>query len=676
MIKGDVVGNTGGQGCGLWSTKLIAMFEYNGDIEISNKLRGNMPDFEWTVEQQLILNHDSNRHARILAGPGTGKSTVMVALLGRMRQSNPDIRIKMLTFTRAATAELALKVEEDELTVPTPSTVHSFSISVLLRNPGTGGFPEPLRIPDSWERMNVIRSSLAAKCGVYVRTLDKLINEMAANWEALGDDLNEALSEDVRNRFRGAWAVHREVLGYTLLEELPFALNRALSQHGNLPGTDYNLLLVDEYQDLNACDLSILRQLSRERRCSIIATGDDDQSIYSWRKAAPQGIRRFPQDYVPSDDYPLTVTLRCGRRIINWANYVIAQDPDRPLSRLPLSCKDDAPEGEVALLSFTDNHAEVRGVASLVKYLVDRRNVPPSEILILLRSDYNSTFSRPIRERLQQLGIEPSDPNYIVDIMSEPDNRKFLEVLRLLTREDDPISWASLLELTKDIGNTFINGLFERAIQNGSRFGRQLLTEYENNFPDSRTRQRTLANELVGSIVDWLRQQDMPGVRPDEGWLAYIDSLAGSSVLPQPTDEFREVLTALDEASDSDQTLAQFLAQIEPQGKDLAQAKSDGVRIMTMTGAKGLTVKATVVAGVEDGLVPRPGGDMAEERRVLYVAMTRSREFLYCTWAQRRTGPTARAGSGALASRLHSNFLNSGPVSSQDGRLFLRRSDS
>ena len=142
--------------------------------------------------------------------------------------------------------------------------------------------------------------------------------------------------------------------------------------------------------------------------------------------------------------------------------------------------------------------------------------------------------------------------------------------------------------------------------------------------------------------------------------------------MPRPTDDFREVLMELDEASEQNQSLSQFLSYIEPLGKDLAQAKSDGVRIMTMGGAKGLTARATVVAGVENGLVPRPKGILAEERRILFVAMTRAREYLFCTWAQRRTGPTARAGAGSCTRRLHSSFLDGGPVRSQDGMQYLR----
>src|ERR1035438_10017031 len=110
-----------------------------------------------TEERAAILGLDYRRHARVLAGPGTGKSATLVALVDHLLEGNPAPRIKLLTFTRAATAELAKKVSEHPATAAErPSTIHSFSISVLLRNPGTGDFPEPLRIADKWENDEIV----------------------------------------------------------------------------------------------------------------------------------------------------------------------------------------------------------------------------------------------------------------------------------------------------------------------------------------------------------------------------------------------------------------------------------------------------------------------------------------------------------------------------------------
>jgi len=93
-----------------------------------------------------------------------------------------------------------------------------------------------------------------------------------------------------------------------------------------------------------------------------------------------------------------------------------------------------------------------------------------------------------------------------------------------------------------------------------------------------------------------------------------------------------------------------------------------------MIGSKGLTVRATILAGLDDGIVPRPDADLNEERRLLYVAMTRAKEFLFGTWAGRRVGPTARAGGQTARDlRHHSHFFDGGPVRSQDGATYIRR---
>ena len=87
-----------------------------------------------------------------------------------------------------------------------------------------------------------------------------------------------------------------------------------------------------------------------------------------------------------------------------------------------------------------------------------------------------------------------------------------------------------------------------------------------------------------------------------------------------------------------------------------------------------MTVRATIIAALEDGIVPRPDSDLGEERRLLYVAVTRAKEFVYGTWARQRRGPTARAGAPRVAMRRrHSHFLDGGPLGSEDGEAYIRR---
>ena len=152
--------------------------------------------------------------------------------------------------------------------------------------------------------------------------------------------------------------------------------------------------------------------------------------------------------------------------------------------------------------------------------------------------------------------------------------------------------------------------------------------------------------------------------------------MADGNIVPRPSVDLTTLLHALDGLVDPDQAFGRYLSQITPLGKDHAIAESQGVRIMTMNSAKGLTVRATIMVGLEEGIIPRPDGDLQEERRLLYVAMTRAKEYLFGTWALRRRGPTARAGAGNVALRRNlTNFLRAGPVASQDGEEYLRLHD-
>ena len=632
-----------------------------------------MPDFELNEEQQAILAHDLGLHARILAGPGTGKSVTLVALLDNLLKSNQKLRIRLLTFTRATTVELAKKVLEHEVeTAERPSTIHSFAISVLLRNPGAGGLPQPLRFADDWEYKNVIRPSLAARAVVPVPVLDKLVREMAANWQSLRQDLDSEIDERTRTLFLGVWGEHRQVFGYTLLQELPYALRAALRDHPDLAGVDYAALIVDEYQDLNACDLEILKRIA-ERGCAIVGAGDDDQSIYSFRKAAPQGILRFLEDYPGAADYPLSVSHRCGRRIVAWASYVVQGDPDRPRDKPPLTSAEGCPEGEVALLSFPGHVAEARGIARLVKGLVDRDRVSPSEILIILRSDRHAFFSNPIKHELETLEIPYSDPDAVDRVLAEPGNRQLLALCRLMTRQVDSLAWATLLHQEQGIGQAFAKYVYRFAREQHSQFGDALLDAYGKNFPGGSGTPLAKARELVARVLAWLESHQAPEEQPAAGWGHWIIELVDQDSELTLTDELQELLVTVDEVAEPGQDLARYLGQLSPVGRDLLLAQRKGVRIMTMTGAKGLTVRAAIIAALEDGIVPRPDSDLGEERRLLYVAMTRAKEVLYLTWARRRRGPTARTGTAAVGQRRrHSHFLNNGPVESEDGGAFVR----
>ena len=366
--------------------------------------------------------------------------------------------------------------------------------------------------------------------------------------------------------------------------------------------------------------------------------------------------------------------MRCGRNIVNWANFVIQGDPHRPADKKPLTPLDGSPDGEVRLLRFGSQQAEARGIASLVVGLVKHERIEPRDILVLLRSDHNRQFSIPIRDHLQQEGIECTDPSVVKEILDAAENRRILALLRLMVAPGDSLAWASLLNLSPGIGSGFIDFVYRLALPEQQTFADALRRAHADGFSDAPGASRSKVVALVQSVLDLLDGLQAPVEMPAGGWSVWLSRLiVEGAISPGPSNEFLTLFSDVEEELNEEESLAlgRLLSQLQPVGKDLAQAKSEGVRIMTMNGSKGLTVTAAILGGLEEGLVPRHDRDLNEERRILYVAMTRAKQYLFGTWARRRTGPTARAGSGKSGLRNHSSFFRGGPVVSQDGVPFV-----
>ena len=264
-------------------------------------------------------------------------------------------------------------------------------------------------------------------------------------------------------------------------------------------------------------------RLLADQGCSILAAGDEDQSIYSFRKAAPEGIRRFAADYPGAAIYPLTITRRCGRRIVTWARSVIERDPDRNPNRPPLRAADDAEDCEVALLAFNTSQQEGQGVADLIEHLIKDEQLPPGEILVLSRGDRAGLFSGPIKEELGKRGIPVSDPSVVQQALEGRDNRRSLEVLRLLVRHDDPLAWAALCHLTNGVGDTFVDYIYAAAAGARRGFGSTLLELWPQGFPGGPTSSRRMI-PVITDVIAWLDAHPLPDEPPEDGWGAWIVS--------------------------------------------------------------------------------------------------------------------------------------------------------
>lgn len=627
--------------------------------------------------QRIAASHVGT-HARLLAGPGTGKTLTLTRricfLIAEKNISTESI--VALTFTRAAARELRQRVATvlGENDTPHISTLHSFALRQLLRNAAIiKDLPQPLRIADDWEERHIVLNDLKAMLKLNaISDARDLLNKLSADWQSLAADKPDW---DQDPGFLGTWGEHRQIYGYTLRSELVYQLKKALEQRGDVKiEGPLKHLLVDEYQDLNRCDLEVVNQITLHS-VELFTAGDDDQSIYGFRKADPEGIRKFHLDYSNVTSLELEICKRCDRRILELGLFIARQDPRHiPKAIQP---EPDRQDGEVALLRFDDQTAESAGITNLCSYLMRQHNLKSDDILILLRSDRNYIFSRQIQNDLERAGI-PAASGMEMAPLDNNGGRAFLAFLRLAVNIEDSLAWRTLLQVwCNGIGPRSQEAVYNTAHSRGENFSQTIIAAHD----DAKILPQRHQSRLFEAINKVLNQLNglFPKNSRDEfetyDELMNVIQPAAESIIRDRAD-LDSILSKIESTeATSINDLVQRIIGVEAESIEQDLAK-DKVNILTMHRAKGLTAKAVIVAAAEREHIPgrAVGNEIDDERRLLYVSLTRAEHHLFVTYCDRRTGQQRYAGSDSgNTSRSLSPFLAICPHSykPQDGNGFI-----
>lgn len=538
---------------------------------------------------------------------------------------------------------------------------------------GTGwrSDPQAVRIADDWEERWVIVEELARLLGRNVPDITNkqqtgVLDRLSDDWDTLAVDDDGWQEGFADPEFLGVWREHRQVYGYSLRSELVYQL---LSEMRSAP--DFTLsgpidvFLVDEYQDLNRCDLNCIQLLARRSDAEVFAAGDDDQSIYSFRSAHPAGIRGFTDEYPDALEVELTECLRCGRDVVDLAKWLISQDRDRRPKGLESVSPWDA---DVHFLRPTDQDEEASGVAQLVDSFIDA-GARPEDVLVLLKSDPGGRSSTLLRESFDDLGIDYYLPRAEQDL--DETLQLFLEYMTLgetldATGEIDDLSLRSILQLEDNgIGDTRIAAVIDLSLEEGRRFFDAIehMREQPGDFGSTRPDMVVSASDEIRARATELRQREGELLRD---WIDRVgDALelreGARTVIERAADQV--LAEHQDVEGEPDETALAFAQEIKTAitnlGSTLPPQLEGNVTVTTMHGAKGLTADIVFVLQVEDEVLPgdATGGDLAEARRLLYVSLTRARRHLYVTACSQRTGSHRFMGGGEAVDRDLSRFL-------------------
>lgn len=666
-------------------------------------------------QRQWAAASDPAPQIRLVAGPGTGKSSTIEKRVAYLLSNGATPRnVCVISFTRATCAELLARIQRFCADLPCAgaasqvrvSTMHSLALRILRRANLLTSYPSTPILLDDWEQTNVYDIELASSLGCTPGRAKEIRLAYDAQWQTLNPQhVNQAqITPAEVQGFNAFHAARTNLYSCVLPGEVIYKCVEAIQQGGLLPSQlpAIQHLIVDEFQDLNACDQEFVRLLSSNGAVLFVA-GDDDQSIYSFRHANPDGIVQFPQVYQGSSTHVLSDCFRCAPRILDGATRLIAYNPSRVQKNLASLYAAASPpvQGSLLVWSFQSAQEEARAIARSCRELINAGMAGREDEILILISNRRVQLDL-IAQELGNLGL-PYDPPRGKSLVDELEPiRAVYALLRVArdqaTGEEDYPAYRDILGVLSGVGHATAKAVADACITNNQNF-RQLFhlpscPSWLTGRPTSAV-QRVMA--IVQAVANWTmadtlgsRTADIAGVLSGciftSGGSAannvnVWNTLAGALPPQMTLDELLQFLAA-DTESDQ-QAILDLVNQRIGGSVPLAQATAQKkIRILTMHGAKGLSGKVVFIPSAEQGIIPsfkalQATGLLIEQRRLFYVSVTRAMACCIISHAAQHTGRQAMTLTQQRVTRLtRSQFLNEMGVRSVTRAVGLNPSEA
>ncbi|QOY62944.1 UvrD-helicase domain-containing protein [Lysobacter sp. H21R4] len=593
----------------------------------------------------------------VLAGAGSGKTRVIVEKIAHLIASGrmPARRIAAITFTNKSAKEMrervAKRIRGDGAEGLTISTFHALGLRFLQIEHAKLGLRRGFSIFDSDDSGAQIKDLLGV--GTKPDVLDGMRNLISRAKNA-GLSPEQAMAEARSAREVEAATVYAlyqarlttfNAVDFDDLIRLPVQLLESDEECALAWRERIGYLLVDECQDTNDAQYRLLKSLAGPSGLFTVV-GDDDQSIYAWRGANPDNLLSLETDYPSLRVIKLEQNYRCSNRVLRAANALIANNPHTHLKTL---WSEQADGERIRIWECRDSAHEAEKVAAEIQFTATARQAPWSDFCILFRGNFQS---RALEKALQQVGV-PYHLTGGTAFLERGEVKDAMSWLRLIANPDDDAAFLRAVTSPKrEVGATTLARLAELAQRAGMPMSRA--AESVGALQQLPPRAGNALNTFVG-IVRGLRE-DARKLPPSE----LVRVLAEKSGLllairAQCKDEasFQRRKANLEELAGwfdggrgaGPGELAAQLALLSHADKGDA---GNQVRLMSLHGAKGLEFRYVFIVGVEDGTLPHDAaldeGSLEEERRLLYVGITRAKERLWLSYSKKaqKWGDTIR----------------------------------
>lgn len=608
-------------------------------------------------------------HLLVLAGAGSGKTRVLTCRIAHLlaERTVDPWRILAVTFTNKAAGEMTERVARlspSEARRVRMGTFHSVCAWILRREAGQGGWPENFSIYDADDQKSLLRS-LLRKSPIEARVTPGSAQSSISRWknsmvtpEAAADAATNDIEREIALLYREYERGLRRNGAFDFDDLLTVVLSfiRQNTDAGARYSSMFGHLLVDEYQDTNLVQREILKSLGGPGS-HVCAVGDDDQAIYGWRGARVSNILDFPDDFPGTRIIRLERNYRSTPAILKAASSLVSFNRGRHGKVLWT----ERPEGErVQVRSVRNPEDEAAWIIGEVSDL-SARGVSPGRVAVLYRTNAQS-------RAFESAALLSGIPYQVIGSLRFYEREEIKDIvawLRALANPGDLVSLSRVINKpARGIGDKSRDLLFER-LSSSTAPPAELMKRAERMEGLPRAAAQSLRN--LGAFLDRtsaLAEGGAPAaevvdaVLAGTGILEALDqgTVEGSARL-ENINEFRRSANEYDILQPG-AGLAGFLTSISLMTtSDTYDSSADRLSLMTLHCAKGLEFDTVFVAGVEEGLLPfiRAGrfgpDDVEEERRLLYVGMTRAMDRLTLTWAQNRARPgvSVRGASRFLA---------------------------
>ncbi|GMV27992.1 MAG: DNA helicase [Rhodanobacteraceae bacterium] len=611
----------------------------------------------------------------VLAGAGSGKTSVITQKIAHLvsRRNLAARKIAAITFTNKAAREMrervAKLVSADAASELTVCTFHAMGLKFLQIEHAKLGLKRGFSILDADDGESIIKDLLPKALKP-----DQLwaLRNLVSTAKNSGLDPAQALAAARSPRELEAAQLYESyqkrlaafnAVDFDDLIRLPLTLLEQDAETREAWQERIRYLLVDEYQDTNSAQYRLIRNLCGPRGM-FTAVGDDDQSIYAWRGANPENLDDLARDYPSLKVVKLEQNYRCTKRILRAANKLIANNPHKHLKQL----FSDLPEGPpIRVMECKDGEHEAERVAADLTHLAEKHQAKWLDFAILYRGNHQSRAL----EKALRLARVPYHISGGTAFLDRGEVKDILAYLRLISNPDDDSAFLRIANIPRrDIGATTLEKLGELAqhkhvslLEAARSDGvlKQLAPRSASSlagFADLVAGLRAHARQVsAADLVEELVRR----TRYAEHLAAEIKDPAARQRRIDNLTELADWFRAMQKGAGSAGDIAAQLALLTHSDRD---DPGNSVRLMTLHGAKGLEFRFVFIVGVEDGQLPHEGsleeGRLDEERRLMYVGITRAKERLCLSYAarSRRFGEVLRNEPSRFLSEIPADDLH------------------